>query len=139
DRERQPGVVGEPLDQRVLHRSARRPETAGDVRRVATQADCAFRDHLRSRSIAGIAIAGYDCLQLPPVGTNAEEQKIVMPALALFLRRSLAWLGPALRTELVVGGDDRLRGRLTRLLRPRDHHLVIDEILAVRETEQEIR
>ena len=47
----------QPLDQLVLHRRARRPDAGRHVRRVAQQADRAFRDHLRGRAIAGIAVA----------------------------------------------------------------------------------
>ena len=56
-RERQPGMVDQPLDQLVSHRRTRRPDAGWNVRRVAQQADRAFRDHLRGRAIAGIAIA----------------------------------------------------------------------------------
>ena len=55
--ERQPGMIDQTLDQFVLHRRPRRPDACGNVRRVAQQADRAFRDHLRGRAITGIAVA----------------------------------------------------------------------------------
>ena len=45
-RERQSGMIDQPLDQSVLHRRARRPDSRRYIRRVAQQADRAFRDHL---------------------------------------------------------------------------------------------
>ena len=55
--ERQSGMIDQALDQLVLHRRARRPEARRHVGRIAQQADRAFRNHLRGRAIAGIAIA----------------------------------------------------------------------------------
>ena len=57
DLERQAGVIDQPLDQLVAHGRAGRPDAGWNVRRVAQQADRAFRDHLRGRSVTGIAIA----------------------------------------------------------------------------------
>src|SRR5438874_11382882 len=44
--ERDPRVLFQPLDQFVAHRRTWRPDSRCNVRRIAQQADRAFRDHL---------------------------------------------------------------------------------------------
>src|SRR6266849_10309276 len=91
---RQTGVIDKPLDQAITHGSAGSPDAAWNFRRVAQQADRAFPDHFRGRSIAGIAIAAHRDAHLTSVRCKADEQEIVVACLALFLRRALAGLRP---------------------------------------------
>ena len=93
-RERQPSVIDQTLDQFVLHRRPRRPDSRGNIGRIAQQADRAFRDHLRGRAIAGIAVALDHRAALTAIGGDRHEQQIVDAVLAFLLRRSLARLRP---------------------------------------------
>src|SRR5450631_2597162 len=95
DLERQAGVVDEAFDQKVSHRGTGGPDTAGQVRHLALQADRAFRNHLRRRSVAGIAIAAYRDPDLAVIGGEADKQDVVETGLALLLRRPLARLWSA--------------------------------------------
>ena len=73
DAKREPGVIDQPLDQFVAHGSAGRPDPGRNVRRVAQQADRAFRDHLRGRSVTGIAVAFHRGADLLAVGSDARR------------------------------------------------------------------
>src|SRR5262245_32466174 len=90
--ERDPRVVLQPLDQLALHRSSRRPESGRDIRRVAQQADRAFRDHLRGRAIARVAVTLHCGPHLPAVRRDRDIEKIVKTVLAFLFRRALARL-----------------------------------------------
>src|SRR6266478_8719673 len=104
DLKRQTGVIDKPLDQAITHRSAGSPDTAWNFRRVAQQADRAFPDHFRGRSIAGIAIATDRDAHLTSVRREADEQKVVQAVFPLRFRRTFARLWSACSAQLRVGG-----------------------------------
>src|SRR4051794_28224390 len=83
DLKRQPGVIDEPTDQSMAHGRAGCPDAAWNVSRIAQQADRTLCNHLRRRSIAGVAITGHGNADLPPVGSKAYEQQIVEARLTL--------------------------------------------------------
>src|SRR6267142_96036 len=92
DGERQAGMIDKPLDQFVTQRRAGRPDSCWNVRRVAQQADCAFRDHFGGRAVTWIAIALHSNARLLAIGRDRDEQEIVETVLALFFRWPLAGL-----------------------------------------------
>src|ERR1700722_18253026 len=71
------GAIDQPLDQGVAHGRAGSPDTPRNFRRIAQQADRAFRDHFRRRSITGITVAADRDTDLTAVGRERDEQKIV--------------------------------------------------------------
>ncbi len=71
-------MVDQTFDQAMTHRGAGRPDSRGNIRRVAQQADRAFGDHFRSRTVTGIAIALDDRTNLLAVRRNRNEQQIVL-------------------------------------------------------------
>src|SRR5258708_4113022 len=79
---RQAGVIDKPRDQAMAHGGTRSPDAAGNFRGVAQQADRTFRDHFRSRSIAGIAVAAHGGADLTAVGRECNEQQVVHAVLA---------------------------------------------------------
>ena len=84
DLKRQASMIDEPLDELVLHGRARRPNPRRNIERVPQQADCAFGNHLRRRSIAGIAIArrnGNGKRDFSPAGAWIRDRmfKILIP------------------------------------------------------------
>ena len=78
---RQPGVIDQPLDQTVPHRRAGRPDPAQSFWRIAQQADRAFHDHLRGRSIAGIAVAVKPPLRCGQVRQHIDENYAIASAM----------------------------------------------------------
>jgi len=67
------GVVDKPLDQTIAHRRAGSPDATWNFRRIAQQADRAFRDHFRRRTVTGIAIAADRDANLAPALGKADE------------------------------------------------------------------
>src|SRR5437868_101652 len=102
--ERQPGMVDQPPDQAIAHRSTRRPDAGRHLRRVAQQANRAFGYYLRSGAIARITIALDGDADLTAVRRDADEHQIIKAALALFLRRALARLRAAGAGPLRLAG-----------------------------------
>src|SRR5258708_27121100 len=100
-------MIAQPLDQPVAHGSTRRPDAAFDIYRLA-QSDRAFRDHLRGRSITGIAIAAHRDANLPSVRCEPDEQEIVKAVLAFFFPRTLARLPCDGADLLQISGTDKL-------------------------------
>src|ERR1700693_4720250 len=86
DLECQAGAIDKPLDQAIAHGSSGSPDSAWDFRRVAQQADRAFADHFRRRSITEIAIALHGDAELAAIGSKADEQEIVQAGLAHLFR-----------------------------------------------------
>src|SRR5579862_5022468 len=70
----QAGAIDQPLDQAIAHGGAGSPDAAGNVLSVAQQADRAFADHFRRRSVAGIAIALHGDPDLTAIRSEADEQ-----------------------------------------------------------------
>src|ERR1700679_619029 len=99
-------MVDQTFDQAMTHRCAGRPNTGWNVRRVAQKADRAFRNHLRGRSITGIAIAADRATSLSAILADGNEQEIVEAALALLLRRTFARLQHVRTGLLGIGGND---------------------------------
>src|ERR1700721_2332909 len=108
DLKRQASMIDDPLDELVLHRRARRPNPRRNIERVPQQADRAFGNHLRGRSIAGIAIALDRRADLAAVRADRNIKKIVTAVLAFLLGRPLARLGRIRSGLVVVGGPDAL-------------------------------
>src|ERR1700722_20986309 len=115
DLERQASMIDKPLDELVLHGRARRPDPRGDVGRVPQQADRAFGNHLGRRSIAGIAVALDRRADLAAVGSNSNQEQIVISGLPLLFRGPLARLWYGRRSQVVVRRHDALGSRFTLL------------------------
>ena len=83
DRKRQTGVVDQPLDQFVRIAAPGVQMPPGDFGRIAQQADRALRDHLRGRTVAGIAIALNGRADLAAVRRERDKQQVVEAVLTL--------------------------------------------------------
>src|ERR1043166_14799 len=100
----------EPLDQAVAHRSTRRPDAGRHVGCIAQQADRAFGYYLRGRSVTGIAVALDRDVDLTAIRRYADEQQIVMAALAHLLRGALARLRTRAAHPLGIHGCNQAPG-----------------------------
>src|SRR5438270_12102882 len=99
-------MIDEPLEQFVAHGRAGSPDAGWNFRRVAQQADRAFRDHLRHRSITGVAVATDRNADLASVRSATEEQMIVKAGLMFFFRRPFTRLRSTAASSLSIDGRD---------------------------------
>src|SRR6476646_10172639 len=132
------GALRQTLAQRRAHQRARRPGAALALH-VAHEAESALGDHLAGRAVAWIAIARDYRLDPSAIRQFAQEEDVVKTLLALLPSRACARFEAAARDQGNHRGE-RLRRHASEFPKSRcDHHLVVNEVLAVGMAQQEIR
>src|SRR5690606_27989349 len=119
------------------HGRRRGPDAAGGVGGVPQQTQGALGDHARGGAVTGILVAGDTGGESLAVGGFTQEQYIVETVFPLLLARSLAGLGRFVTGQRTVVGDG-LGGGFAFVAGAGEDHLIVDEVLAVGVTEQEV-
>lgn len=152
DLERHAGVGDEAVQQLAVQRRGRGPEAAAAVvADVGGQARGGLADHLRRRSVTGIAVAGYLRAQRVAAGGASFEHGVEEPGLALLGRRPFARFrqhhllqqraGRAQRRaqrERAHAGRHRHRLDAAAEARAGEHGFVVAELVAVDVIQQRV-